>query len=88
MPTKYELMQTLECPAFRWIGQSLESCDGCGLPYWEHTHTEGASEKGLHHSHRRIISDTEAQRAKDIWDGYGTRRTPFQSPAARWGAGR
>ena len=26
------------CEGFRWIGQSFASCDGCGQPYWEHTH--------------------------------------------------
>jgi hypothetical protein len=26
------------CPAFRWIGQSFATCDGCGEPYWDHTH--------------------------------------------------
>lgn len=24
------------CRIFAWIGQSFESCDGCGKPYWEH----------------------------------------------------
>lgn len=24
------------CKGFQWIGQSLEHCDGCGEPYWEH----------------------------------------------------
>jgi hypothetical protein len=26
------------CRGFRWIGQSFTHCDGCGLPFWEHTH--------------------------------------------------
>lgn len=26
------------CRGFQWVGQSFASCDGCGLPYWEHTH--------------------------------------------------
>lgn len=26
------------CDGFRYIGQPLSSCDGCGRPYWEHTH--------------------------------------------------
>jgi predicted amidophosphoribosyltransferase len=26
------------CKGFRWIGQSWEHCDGCGKPFWEHTH--------------------------------------------------
>lgn len=24
------------CYIFAWIGQSFESCDDCGKPYWEH----------------------------------------------------
>ncbi len=24
------------CRGFRWIGQPLTSCDGCGRPAWEH----------------------------------------------------
>jgi len=28
------------CDGFRWIGQPLTGCDGCGRPAWEH--------KGLH----------------------------------------
>lgn len=27
-----------ECEGFKWIGQALNHCDGCGKPYWEHTH--------------------------------------------------
>jgi hypothetical protein len=26
------------CDGFRWLGQSFAHCDGCGKPYWEHTH--------------------------------------------------
>lgn len=26
------------CEGFQWIGQTFASCDGCGHPYWEHTH--------------------------------------------------
>jgi len=26
------------CAGFQWIGQSFAHCDGCGRPYWEHTH--------------------------------------------------
>ena len=26
------------CDGFKWIGQSFAHCDGCGHPYWEHTH--------------------------------------------------
>lgn len=28
------------CEGFKWIGQSFAHCDGCGLPYWEHTHDQ------------------------------------------------
>ena len=28
------------CKGFQWIGQSFEHCDGCGEPYWEHTHDQ------------------------------------------------
>lgn len=27
-----------ECRGFQWVGQSFAHCDGCGQPYWEHTH--------------------------------------------------
>lgn len=29
---------TNTCNAFEWIGKPLTSCDGCGRPYWEHSH--------------------------------------------------
>jgi hypothetical protein len=32
------------CEAFQWVGQSFASCDGCGRPYWEHSHIEQAGE--------------------------------------------
>ena len=28
------------CKGFQWVGQSFEHCDGCGEPYWEHTHDQ------------------------------------------------
>lgn len=24
------------CRVFAWLGQSMNSCESCGLPYWEH----------------------------------------------------
>lgn len=30
----------MKCRGFQWIGQSLEQCNGCGAPYWEHAHME------------------------------------------------
>lgn len=33
-----ETAEPAPCDGFRYIGQPLSSCDGCGRPYWEHTH--------------------------------------------------
>lgn len=35
-----EEVRSPSCKGFQWIGQSLEHCDRCGQPYWEHTHNE------------------------------------------------
>lgn len=29
-----------DCAGFQWAGQQLSTCEGCGHPYWEHTHEE------------------------------------------------
>lgn len=87
MPTKYHLMQTLECWSFKWIGQSLETCDGCGKPYWEHTHMETGG-TSLFRWVNVLISDTAAQQARDIWEGYGGRHIPYRSPEAAQNAAR
>ncbi len=31
-------MKDEPCDGFQWLGQPLWSCEGCGWPYWEHTH--------------------------------------------------
>ena len=33
-----DVVPSTDCRGFRWIGQSFAQCDGCGRPYWEHTH--------------------------------------------------
>lgn len=87
--TKYHLMQTLECWSFKWVGQSLETCDGCGRPYWEHTHWETYGGHGREWRNV-LITDEMAQRARDIWEGYGARNVahPHFSPEAYAGAAR
>lgn len=37
-PIPYVLAEPAEaaCDGFRWIGQPLSTCDGCGRPAWEH----------------------------------------------------
>lgn len=40
MPLPRDKHTGKQCFAFRWIGQPFSSCDGCGRPYWEHTHME------------------------------------------------
>lgn len=29
-----------DCRGFKWIGQAFSACDGCGHPFWLHTHEE------------------------------------------------
>lgn len=48
------------CEAFEWVGQSFKYCDGCGGPYWEHTHE-------WRHSGKVPISAEDAQRVKEKW---------------------
>lgn len=69
----YERMQALvaagQCYAFRWMGQSLEYCDGCGQPFWEHSHDErGTGRLGYHR--RVIITDKQRERVMKKWKGY------------------
>lgn len=37
-----QLLNAAECKGFQWIGQTWDSCGGCGGPYWYHTHIERA----------------------------------------------
>lgn len=38
IPSAYDRMNNDTCPAFQWIGQSFAHCDGCGKPFWLHSH--------------------------------------------------
>lgn len=60
------------CFGFQWIGQPFSSCDNCGHPYWEHTHTEQGQRRDgtrlpLGRSFRRLISKEEAAACKAKW---------------------
>lgn len=54
------------CPAFQWIGQTLDHCDACGHPYWEHTHEDVGRRPGPFaklRRHRRLIPRSWARKA-------------------------
>ncbi len=56
------------CDGFRWIGQTFASCDDCGQPYWEHTHSR----------------EIDRERAFDVGFNYElVPITPEQADAAR-----
>jgi hypothetical protein len=38
------------CVIFQWVGQSLESCDGCGNPIWAHLyHPPNGTQRPIFH---------------------------------------
>lgn len=55
-----------ECFAFRWIGQSLAYCDGCGHPFWVHTHMEVGGQR-LFYSRRYVIQADEREAVRRKW---------------------
>ena len=69
MPKPVSPWTGLECFAFRWIGQAPTSCDGCGQPYWDHTHVEVQHANGkLGWSLRKVISDENRADVKRKWN--------------------
>lgn len=74
--TLYEHMQRKgACPGFVWQGQPFDHCerDGCGLPFWEHSHheTRGFREKDNKWVYkRRVIQPCAARTAKRKWEGW------------------
>jgi hypothetical protein len=53
------------CYGFRWIGQSFKFCDGCGEPYWDHTHNETWRDGRMF---RRVISEEMAYSCYLRWE--------------------
>lgn len=70
-PTTYDVMATAPCPAFRWIGQSFTSCDGCGKPYWLHSHDarlpKGAGPFGPTRWRHVVITRERARAVERKW---------------------
>ncbi|HET9893745.1 MAG TPA: hypothetical protein VFQ44_02315 [Streptosporangiaceae bacterium] len=60
------------CPGFQWIGQLLNHCDRCGLPYWEHTHEAKFDESAgsfLNPAEKLVpITAEQAAAVKKKWD--------------------
>ena len=73
------------CWIFCWVGQTSESCDDCGRPFWEHLYEPPlGGAKPIFHvkqylNHRRVwvwqpvgrvISRQRAEACRAKWDGY------------------
>lgn len=68
----YDRMATAPCPAFRWIGQPLSSCDRCGRPYWFHSHEDiPAPFAGGGRDRRRVITAVLALHVLGRYRGKG-----------------
>jgi hypothetical protein len=74
----------VSCRVFAWIGQSFESCENCGKPYWDHKYNAvyGGSKSSvrikIYQSWSKkwywrpvtIITPESAEATKAKWDGY------------------
>jgi hypothetical protein len=73
------------CQIFVWIGQTFESCDNCGTPFWEHLYEPPVGgQKPLFHVRQwvdgrkewvwkpvgKLITRERAERCREKWDGY------------------
>lgn len=65
--TLYQKMQELRCFSFYWVGQAWSHCDRCGKPYWEHTHVNISSRKGVQFSKNVIILENVKILVKEGW---------------------
>lgn len=59
-------MSEKPCAAFEWICQVLYSCDGCGNPFWTHTHESRVRDKGRRF--HKSISREFAERIRANWE--------------------
>jgi hypothetical protein len=53
------------CWGFRWVGQSLTTCDTCGDPYWVHDYDIELRADGWH---RRPVTVAIAAAVRRKWD--------------------
>jgi hypothetical protein len=87
-----------DCLIFQWIGQSFESCDGCGKPYWEHLYdpayggSKGEFRVKVYVKYadkwewRRVtvITPDKREATREKWEGYlKYARTPAGSARLR-----
>jgi len=55
------------CKGFQYVGQSMEHCDGCGQPYWEHAYYQqpkpgtGLFDEGDHWDYVPITEESKAK---------------------------